>query len=85
MGTYYDPEKVKKVGKYKDSFFARPSVASDEKLIGVLQGLAREVAPDLSDPKEYEYFFGKYSEGYWLTFNVYAVPKSRLDEIKQEN
>jgi hypothetical protein len=83
MGTYYDPQKVKQIGRNVTTLYGQPTVQSGNRLIGVLEGLTREIAPDLTDPNEYKHFYENYAQGWWLNFQVFIVPESKLDKIRQ--
>lgn len=75
MACYYDADIVKADGRrLGDKRQKRPH----EKLIMVLYNGMYEAAVDVSKKLEYDHFYNAYSQGIWLTCDLYAIDPSAI-------
>ena len=86
MGTYLGVNAVKRIGKLVTLIFPgqRPEVPNDSFLIAIICNGLYAIAPEVTDSKEYDYFYQSYAAGNWLTFKVYAVPESERSNCEDE-
>ncbi len=78
--TYYNPLEVVQRGTRINQLQQneRPFVREGEILVGIMDNGAWVIAPDLTDGREFKHFYEQYSQGYWVTMGVYALPNSEL-------
>lgn len=80
MGKYYDVGKVKERGKklviQKDGKQPR----FNGRIAMVLDRTVKVIAPDVTNPAEYQHFYGQYDAGYWLKYDVYELPEGFSNE-----
>lgn len=70
MGTYYNPEKVEKHGvRVEKTPLGLPTVKY--RLVMVLDRTTRKLAVDVTNRGEYQEFYGQYSMGLWLRYDLY--------------
>jgi len=84
--TYYDARqvvqrgtKIKSLGRNR-----RPSVREGEVLVGILDNGVWAVAPDVTSESEFKYFYESYSQGNWLRMEVYALPKTEVENCQDQ-
>ncbi len=73
MGNYIDPEAAATGTRAtsSDGRGGQPSIPSGAKLYAVLDNGLYKAAPDVTDRKEYDYFYGLYSQGQYLSMKCY--------------
>jgi len=79
MGVYYGVEAV--IGKGERILHTtkeQPLIFDDKVLVALVSNGLYVVAPDVTDPNEYQHFYDTYSQGWWLEMVLYNLPKSEI-------
>lgn len=86
MGNYLGVNAVKEKGNKIISMVPneQPTIPTGKFLVMILCNGLWALAPEVTDPEEYQVFYDGYSQGHYLSFTVYAVPESERDNCKDE-
>jgi hypothetical protein len=73
MGTYYDVEKVEQKGRRISHYPMNkpPTEGFYYRLVAVCDRLIFKLAADVTDPSEYDEFYGQYRRGMLVSFDLY--------------
>jgi hypothetical protein len=81
MGSYYGVEQITKLGTKIASYSSTPpEPQGNQALVAVMDNGVFRVAVDVSRPSEYAHFKDAYSQGMWLSMDVYTISKDKLAE-----
>lgn len=85
MGTYYDVGKTKEIGRSvrRPTGGKQPRIPNGHRLLAIMDNMMFKVCPDVTSPDEYAEFYGPYSQGLWVTMDLFLVPEHRLEECAQ--
>jgi hypothetical protein len=84
MGVYLGVKAVSTKGKFIQGSVDQPYIPTGHRLIMVLNNGLYKIAPDVTDPKEYKYFYEQYSKGYWISFELFLLPEELIKECPDE-
>jgi len=85
MGSYLGVKAVEAKGKIVYAMNgAQPNIPNGNRLIAVLSNGLWKIAPDVTDPSEFKSFYGYYSQGYYLSMELYLLPESQVAECPDE-
>lgn len=74
MGTYHGVNAVKANGnKLQIPRGTKPDCPDGCYLVAIVNNGVWAIAPDVTDPQEFKQFYDSYSQGNWLSFDVYSV------------
>lgn len=82
---YLGVNAVKKKGESQGlAFGTQPFVPMGKRLVAIVNNGVYQVAPDVTESREYDHFYESYAQGHWLRMDLYLLPEDLVKECPDE-